>query len=46
MILSILFGQTLKTLTVQESWNDLYFGMEGVLSGSNILHHDFTSIYQ
>ena len=25
------FGETLKNLTLQESWNDLYFGMEGVL---------------
>jgi hypothetical protein len=25
------FGQTLKTLTLQKSWNDLYFGTEGVV---------------
>jgi hypothetical protein len=24
------FGQILKTLTLQESWNDLYFGTNGV----------------
>jgi hypothetical protein len=26
-----IFGQTLKVLTLQKSWNDLYFRMEGVL---------------
>jgi hypothetical protein len=28
--LSYKFGQTLKSLTLQDSWNDLQFGMEKV----------------
>jgi len=31
IILLYKFGQTWKTLTLQDSWNDLQFGMEGVL---------------
>jgi len=30
IILLYKFGQTWKTLTLQDSWNDLQFGMEGV----------------
>ena len=35
IILLYKFGQTWKTLTLQDSWNDLQFGMEGVSRNNN-----------